>query len=77
MRMALLVLRSLGLHSLMQVYLELNLPMSEELLVWGLCFTSIYGLFSTRSFFGGSIFPGWLNGAYLIVCLLLLQVKWD
>lgn len=37
-------------HSQLQVYLQLNLPTSEELLVWDLCFRSIFGT-SSGSFF--------------------------
>lgn len=66
MQMVLLTVRNSVVHSQMQVYLELNLPMSEELPVWGLCFRSIPGTsFSARSFFWGSIFPPWLDETYL------------
>lgn len=65
-QMVLLTVRNSVIHSQMQVYLELNLPMSEELLVWGLCFRSIPGTsFSARSFFWGSIFPPRLDETYL------------
>lgn len=50
MQVVLAVVSTFVMHSPLQVYLQLNLPTSEELLVWELCFRSIPGT-SSGSFF--------------------------
>lgn len=50
MQVVLAVVSTFVVHSQLQVYLQLNLPTSEELLVWELCFRSIPGT-SSGNFF--------------------------